>query len=224
MSPREAETEVEQLLAEQVAYYRAMAAEYDDHALREAGGDELAAALEAFRAEGDVLELACGQGKWTGLLLTHADSITCVDASPEMLAIARGEVEDSRATFIEANIFDWEPERRYDVVFFAFWLSHVPLERFEAFWSLVDRCLEPDGRVFFVDDAYRTPEELIEGEESSTIQRRLNDGTAFRAVKVPHTAPSLQRRLADIGWSISVTQTTGPFFWGTGRRAPGTKG
>jgi hypothetical protein len=30
--------------------------------------------------------------------------------------------------------------------------------------------------VFFVDDDYRTPDELIEGESSSTIRRRLNDG------------------------------------------------
>jgi trans-aconitate methyltransferase len=210
--------ETEQLLTEQVAYYRAMASEYDDHALREAGGDELAAAVEAFRAEGDVLELACGQGKWTGMLLAHADSVTCLDASPEMLAIARREVDDPRASFLEANIFDWKPERRYDAVFFAFWLSHVPLERFESFWSLVDRSLEPEGRVFFVDDAYRTPEELIEGAESSTIRRRLHDGTAFRAVKVPHTPAELQERLARIGWRISVHETAGPFFWGAGGR------
>jgi hypothetical protein len=29
----------------------------------------------------------------------------------------------------------WRPDRRYDVVFFGFWLSHVPLERFAAFWG-----------------------------------------------------------------------------------------
>jgi ubiquinone/menaquinone biosynthesis C-methylase UbiE len=216
--------DIEQLLSEQVDYYRAMASEYDDHALREAGGDELAAAIESFRPEGSVLELACGQGKWTGMLLAHADSVTCLDASPEMLAIARREVDDPRASFVEADIFEWEPQRRYDAVFFAFWLSHVPLERFDTFWSLVDRCLEPDGRVFFVDDAYRTPEELIEGEQSSTIRRRLLDGTAFRAVKVPHTPAELQERLAEIGWRFSVHQTSGPFFWGAGGRGSRTEG
>jgi SAM-dependent methyltransferase len=218
------EADVDQLLSEQVAYYRAMASEYGDHALREDGGDELSAALKAFRADGDVLELACGQGLWTELLLTHADSVTCVDASPERLAIARRAVDDPRASFVEADIFKFDPERRYDVVFFAFWLSHVPLERFEQFWSLVDRCLEPQGRVLFVDDAYRTPEELIEGEDSSTIQRWLLDGTAFRAVKVPHTAPELQERLKRIGWRISVNRTAGPFFWGSGERASRTDG
>jgi trans-aconitate methyltransferase len=218
------EAEIEQLLSEQVDYYRAMASEYDDHALREAGGDELAAAIETFRPDGDVLELACGQGKWTGLLLAHADSVTCLDASPEMLAIARSSVDDRRASFVEANIFDWVPQRRYDVVFFAFWLSHVPLERFDSFWSLVDQCLKPEGRVLFIDDAYRTPDELIEGRASSTIRRRLRDGTAFRAVKVPHTPAELQERLADIGWRISVHGTAGPFFWGAGGRAARTKG
>jgi demethylmenaquinone methyltransferase/2-methoxy-6-polyprenyl-1,4-benzoquinol methylase len=41
------------------------------------------------------------------------------------------------------------------------------------------------GRVFFVDDNYRTADDLIEGESSSTILRRLNDGTPHRVVKVP---------------------------------------
>ncbi len=53
--------------------------------------------------------------------------------------------------------------------------------------------------MFFVDDGYRAPEELIEGESSSTVLRRLNDGTAHRAVKVPHRADELEARLADVG-------------------------
>jgi hypothetical protein len=106
-----------------------------------------------------------------------------------------------------------------DVVFFGFWLSHVPLERFESFWSLVADALAPSGRVFFADDAYRTPDELIEGESSSTIQRRLNDGSTHRAVKVPHEPKELERRLARLGWGIAVTPTSGPFFWGAGSRS-----
>jgi len=62
------------------------------------------------------------------------------------------------------------------------------VDRFGAFWERVASALAPGGRVFFADDAYRTPDELIEGAESSTIRRRLRDGTEFRAVKVPHRA------------------------------------
>lgn len=209
--------DLEQLLGEQAAYYRAVAPEYEDHALPFDGGDELAAALDAFRPTGSVLELACGPGTWTGQLARHATEITAVDASPEMLAIASARIHSERVRFVEANIFDWEPDRRYDVVFFGFWLSHVPLERFASFWSFVADCLHPGGRVFFVDDAYRTPDELVEGESSSTIVRRLSDGSAHRAVKVPHRADELEARLAGVGWRVEVRPTTaGPFYWGAG--------
>ncbi len=104
------------------------------------------------------------------------------------------------------------------MVFFGFWLSHVPAERFPAFWSLVDDCLQPDGRVCFVDDWHRTDEELIEGEESPIVQRRLTDGTAYRIVKIPHRPAELERQLQRLGWSIQVHPTSGPFYWGSGTR------
>lgn len=176
------------LLAEQVAYYRARAPEYLEETLDLPGGEQLEEALETFAPTGDVLELACGPGTWTLQLLRHAATVTAVDASPEMLAIARERVGDDRVRFVLADLFAWRPDQRYDVVFFGFWLSHVTLERFAAFWALVDDCLALDGRVFFADDAYRTPDELVEGAASSTIRRRLSDGTAYRAVKVPHAA------------------------------------
>lgn len=71
-----------------------------------------------------------------------------------------------------------------------------------------------------MDDAFRPPEELIEGESSSTIQRRLSDGTAYRAVKVPYRPVDLEAQLACLGWRFTVTQTSGPFYWGEGIRAP----
>jgi len=208
--------QLERLLAEQIAYYGALAAEYDEHALDLPGGGELVAALDAFRPEGDVLEIACGPGFWTGRLLRHAASVTALDAASEMLTIASARVADERVRFIQADTFRWRPDRRYDVVFFGFWLSHVPDERFEPFWSLVGECLAPHGRVFFADDSYRTAEELIDGERSSTIRRRLTDGTSYRAVKMAHTPGELEARLSRLGWQVTVTATSGPFYWGSG--------
>jgi SAM-dependent methyltransferase len=211
--------DLDTLLAEQVAYYRARAPEYEAGALDLPGGQELEAALDRFRPAGEVLELAPGPGTWTEQLLRHADTITAVDSSPEMLALAARRVrDDPRARFVNADLFEWRPDREYDVVFFGFWLSHVPLERFDSFWETVGRCLRDDGRVFFVDDAYRTPDELIEGEESATIRRRLEDGTTFRAVKVPHTARELESRLVGLGWNVQVHESSGPFYWGAGER------
>jgi demethylmenaquinone methyltransferase/2-methoxy-6-polyprenyl-1,4-benzoquinol methylase len=211
--------ELDRLLGEQLAYYRALAPDYLDQGLDLPGGGELAEALEAFQPRGSVLEFACGPGEWTGRLLRYATDVTAVDASPEMLAIAAARVDSERVRFIQADLFTWKPDRRYDVIFIGFWLSHVPAERFESFWSLVADCLKPGGRVFIADDAYRTPDELIEGPASSTIRRRIPDGTAFRLVKVPHQPADLERQLRQLGWHIKVTATAGPFYWGAGRRA-----
>lgn len=133
------------LLAEQVTYYRAAAGEYFDHQLDEPGGDELTAAVEQFAPTGDVLELACGPGTWTPLLLQRADTVTAVDAAPEMQELARLRVRDDldRVRFILADLFAWSPDRRYDGVFMGFWLSHVPRQRFADFWRRVESSLHP---------------------------------------------------------------------------------
>lgn len=217
---RDVVDDAEELLAEQIAYYRARAPEYLDGLHDLPAFREIEEALDRFSPAGDVLELACGPGTWTPRLLRHAASVTAVDAAPEMLAIARRRVgQEDRVRFICADLFAWRPDRRYDVVVFGFWLSHVPLERLAAFWRLVDDSLVPGGRVFFADDAYRTPDELVEGAASSTIRRRLADGAAYHLVKVPHTPAELERRLAQLGWDIHVTSAEGPFYWGSGRRA-----
>jgi SAM-dependent methyltransferase len=207
-----------QLLAEQRAYYSALAPDYLNQGLDLPGGAEVTDALEAFRPAGNILELACGPGVWTGQLLRHATDLTAVDSSPEVLAIAAHRVPgDAPVRFIQADLFAWEPDRQYDVVFMGFWLSHVPTDRFESFWALVAAALKPGGRVFFADDSYRTPDELIEGPASSTIQRRTPDGTAYRIVKVPYEPARLESRLRHLGWDIKVTPTAGPFFWGAGK-------
>lgn len=210
--------ELDQLLGEQLAYYRALAADYLDQGLDLPGADDLTAALAAFQPTGSVLELACGPGVWTGTLLRYAADVTAVDGSPEMLALAAARAGRERVRFIQADLFTWRPDRRYDVVFIGFFLSHVPAGRFASFWSLVADCLKPDGRVFFADDAYRTPDELVAGPSSPVIRRQIPDGTAYRLVKVPHQPADLEARLRELGWDIKVCATAGPFYWGAGRR------
>lgn len=212
-----ADPHLAQQLGEQMAYYRAIANEYGDHPIDAPGQPELVAAFESFAIDGDVLELACGSGAWTERLAVSAASVTAVDASAEMIARARGVVDEDVVRFVTADIFSWSPPRRYDSVFFGFWLSHVPLQHFEWFWTLVSDCLEPEGRVFFVDDNHRTAEELIEGPRSHTVERRLNNGVAYRAIKVPHDAAGLTVRLRELGWDFSVG-SAGPFYWGSGCR------
>lgn len=208
----------DRLLAEQTAYYRATALSYGQYETSGAGPHELFAAFDRFSPSGHVLELACGPGIWTERILRTAASVTAVDASPEMLARAKARVGAERVMFVEADLFAWVPDRRFDAVFFGFWLSHVPPERFDSFWKLVERCLLPAGRVLFVDDAYREVDELTEGQASWTIRRRAGDGATYRLVKVPYRPIELEARLKALGWDIEVRSAGGLFYCGAGAR------
>jgi len=151
------------------------------------------------------------------------DAVRRLEAEPALADLARGfraEIADP-VWFLgrQWQLGEHQGEDASSPVLVQADLSHVPLDRFDSFWALIASCLEPTGRVFFVDDAYRTPDELIEGEASSTIRRRLNDGTAYRVVKVPHRPADLEQRLARLGWCIQVTPTSGPFYWGAGTAA-----
>jgi len=219
--------ELDALLSEQVAYYAALAPEYLEAAGIEGvspeahsqAAREITTVLDGAAPLGDVLELACGPGSFTGELAARATSVTALDASPEMLEIAAARTTAfTNVQFARADLFGWAPDRRYSFVFFGFWLSHVPPERFTAFWSTVAAALTPNGRVMFVDDGHRTDEELIEGPDSSTIRRQLRDGRSFRAVKVALDPTSLQRALQELGWAIEVRPIAGPFFLGLGGR------
>ena len=222
---------------EQVAYYCVRAGEYDEwfrRAERYDRGPEANArwaaevgqvsdALAAFNPAGNVLELAAGTGWWTGRLARYAASLTAVDASPETLAVNKGKLGDAPVRYIKADLFDWQPDRQYDVVFFSFWLSHVPPERFDAFWRLVRSCLKPNGRVFFLDSRYEgtstAADHHLEGEDATTTQRRLNDGREFRVVKVFYRPDELAARLATLGWDVAVQTTPTYFLYGTGTPA-----
>jgi hypothetical protein len=70
------------------------------------------------------------------------------------------------------------------------------------------------------NDAHRTADELVYGDSSPLVRRQLNDGTPYRVVKVPHEPKELERRLQQLGWRITITPTSGPFFWGAGQTGP----
>jgi 2-polyprenyl-3-methyl-5-hydroxy-6-metoxy-1,4-benzoquinol methylase len=218
------------VLTEQLEYYRARAYEYDKWWLREGRFDHGAAAnarwfaetselervLAQFDPRGEVLELACGTGLWTRHLVRHADRVTAVDAAPEVLAINRARVGDASVRYIEADLFEWTPEAgAYDACVFTFWLSHVPEERFAAFWERVAAGLRPGGRVFFIDSARSEDSTALDhrlpDEDSSTAVRKLDDGRSFQIIKRYYDPLWLTTALAELGWDCEAG-TTGEFF------------
>jgi SAM-dependent methyltransferase len=231
----------DQLLDEQIEYYRQRAPEYDDWWegagawRRPAEIDErwraetalLVDALIEFDARGEVLEIAAGTGNLTRHLVRSADQLTAIDTSPEALEIAQSKLDGaSNADLVVADIFRWEPPKRYDAIVFGFWLSHVPPARTTAFWDLVDRALAPGGRVFLVDSRFSServgrPVTSAPGPQSGVLsttwlseaisQRTLSDGREYWIVKRDVQPKELEAELAALGWTAEAG-TTGEYF------------
>ena len=209
------------LLEEQKRYYAARAPEYDDWWYKcgryelEAGAlarwwedvAEVDAALGAFAPCGSVLELAAGTGIWTRKLVPLAERVVAVDANTETLMLNTEEAEH-----VLADIFEWRSPVTFDVVFFGFWLSHVPEERFDEFWGTVRAALAPGGRVFLVDSG---PIETEPGDDRQV--RQLSDGREFRIVKKFWRPAELAGRVRPLGFELDLRLTAnGNFLYGFG--------
>jgi SAM-dependent methyltransferase len=211
------------LIESQRKFYDFRAPDFGDEAVpdRRISGmmaSELARALiDEFAPTGDVLELACGNGSFTRELVRHARTVTAIDGSPRMLERNRREVDDTRVTYVNADIFDWQPERRYDAVF-GFWLSHVPPVTFDGFWALVRSSLRAGGRVAFVDEDDRgtTNDDIHLVENVPVAPRTLRDGRTFDIVKVYWDPTLLQDRLCSLGWQVAVRRVGETFLYGSG--------
>jgi demethylmenaquinone methyltransferase/2-methoxy-6-polyprenyl-1,4-benzoquinol methylase len=183
------------------------------------GTAELVAALREFEPRGRVLEIACGTGQFTQELVPFADEVTALDASPQMVELNRARVKSDKVRYVETDVFAWQPDGPYDVVFFSFWLSHVPPSHFELFWELVRQGLGPEGRVFFMDEGRHAywVEDFVDP-AGGVVRRPLRDGSEHHAIKVLWEAGELEARLREMGWDI-VVQGAGAFYWGQGRHA-----
>jgi demethylmenaquinone methyltransferase/2-methoxy-6-polyprenyl-1,4-benzoquinol methylase len=201
-----------ELLDDQIAYYRRRAAEYDetaygvvDAALRR----RIDAVVATLAPAGRGAEIACGTGVWTQALAPALTSLDALDASPEAIEIARERTSPSPVHFHVGDIFGWEPPdgRRYDCAFMAFWLSHVPAERWPEFLSTVGGWLAHDGRILIVDEHVdRRGLEQFEPDADGVATRTLRDGSRHRLVKVHLDPSTLVGCLADIGWRATVVE------------------
>jgi demethylmenaquinone methyltransferase/2-methoxy-6-polyprenyl-1,4-benzoquinol methylase len=224
------------LLDDQIAYYRARAAEYDAWWLRTGRFDRGAANNAAWHADvaqaereivvmlerqrpSRVLELACGTGLCTRHIAPRVAHVTAVDAAPEVIAINRDRVGSANVDYVQADLFTFEPQSAYDLVFMGFWLSHVPHARFDAFWDMVRRALAPQGIAWLVDSAHDPTSHAIDhatpDKDAGIATRRLDDGREFRIVKVFWEPSTLGARLAACGFAAQIAKTPRYFIYGS---------
>ena len=237
------------LLTQQIDYYRARAPEYDQWFLRQGRYDRgqehcarwqreveiVQSALAAFNPTGRVLELAAGTGWWTRQLHPFAGELVAVDAVAETLAINRSNLPaDDRVadvsqpeqtiTFVQADIFSLTPDvlppgGPFDVIFFSFWLSHVPPARLAEFWAMLRRFCHAQSRVFLVDSLYHPEstarDNVLPDQQETVVTRTLNDGSSYEIVKVFYTPETLSSGLRELGWGGTFQATESFFLYGS---------
>jgi demethylmenaquinone methyltransferase/2-methoxy-6-polyprenyl-1,4-benzoquinol methylase len=212
----------DEVLADQVGYYRRRAGEYDVTAYGDVAvaRTRIARLVAEMSPTGNVLEIACGTGLWTEALAGRADTLTAIDTSPEVVDIARARVGSAKVSFEVADVFSWSTSARFDVVFFSAWLSHVPMSRFEHFWGLLRQLLATGGRVLFIDEHVdvRAKEAYVAGRDE-IVERELRDGEKFRIIKNFVDPERLEDRLRQIGWDSDIRRDGGDWICGDARPA-----
>lgn len=228
------------VLEEQQRYYRARAPEYDQWWLRRGRYDlgpegnrawfrqvaEVRDAFEAAPLGGEVLEIAGGTGIWTEMLAARASQLTVIDGAEEMLGInaerlTRAGLRD-KVRYRQADLFTWRPARRYDTVFFGFWLSHVPASLLDGFLQNVAAALRVGGTLAIIDSRADDESRRKQGTErvgEEHERREIDDGRIFRIVKRYEAPAELERRLAACGIRAQVKTTDLHLLYAIGQRA-----
>ncbi len=162
------------------------------------------------------LDLCCGTGKWTPFFarsLTDTGRVIAYDYSPAMLGQTRLRLEKEDPALLGKTLFVRGDAyllpfggRTFDLVFFGFWLSHVPHERVAPFFEEIKRVLKPGGNVLMFDSAYRPG---VPHEEIS--HRPLNNGTVHDVLKINYTPAELEKLLGQ-SFSESQARQTFDFF------------
>ncbi|MCY4146192.1 MAG: class I SAM-dependent methyltransferase [Chloroflexi bacterium] len=223
-------------LQRQIEYYRARAPEYDEWFYRKGRYDRGPAHTKQWQREvgivrrqlhsgarcEHILELAPGTGIWTQELAQLGERVRALDASPEMIAINRAKLAADHVDYELCDLFQWQPQRQVDMVFFGFWLSHVPADKLSGFLRAVRTALKPGGRLFLVDSLAPDSSNPRAGTQSlgaDRQQRQLKDGRQYEIVKIYYEPRALSAILREHGFNITAQATQNFFLYADGVRS-----
>ncbi|MDQ2920707.1 MAG: class I SAM-dependent methyltransferase [Acidobacteriota bacterium] len=96
-----------------------------------------------------VLELGCGTGGLTRMLIKRGANVVAIDQSEAMLRRARRNAPE--ATFVRSDILNFKPDYEFDRVLLAFVLHHMEADARLVTLNLARTALKPGGLVAVLD-------------------------------------------------------------------------
>ncbi len=198
-----------------VDYYSQRAAEYEDiyHRADDAQQSELAQITDVLQDTFErrrVLEVACGTGYWTFIISQEAKQVTGIDASDDMLAVAREKMRDYDNLRLERgdayNLQD--VAGAFDAGLANFWLSHVPHARLDEFLIQFHKRVGNGAVIFMADNMYvpGLGGDLVRpaGSDDTFKLRELKDGSSHRVLKNYYDEAGLRKILSPHARNLEV--------------------
>jgi len=128
---------------ETLQFYRSNAQSYADWA--KAPSMRLRAFLALVPPGGSILELGCGAGNHSAVMLEAGFAVRVTDGSPEMAEIASRHLGHP----VEAMLFDQlDAQDAYDGVWASACLLHVPRDELAGILGRIHRALKPSGTFY----------------------------------------------------------------------------
>ena len=122
--------------------YRDRAADYANKFAQSSPDRQLQAFIDAVPVGGKVMDLGCGHGRSTALMIDAGLKAEGLDASPELAAIAR---ENFGVEVTIAEFESLDAKGAYDGVFANFSLLHAPKAEMSGHLTRIAQALRPDG-------------------------------------------------------------------------------
>jgi ubiquinone/menaquinone biosynthesis C-methylase UbiE len=203
-------------------YYSRRAREYEqiyfrDDPVRQGEQQTIATTMRRLFRDRRVLEVACGTSFWTEKIASVVQYLCAVDASPEMLAIARSKaLPADKIEFRQGDAYALDSvPGMFDAGLANFWFSHIPKSRMDEFLTAFHARLVPGAVVFMADNVYLPGigGELVErpGVADTFKMRTLSDGSCQAVLKNYYDAAELQEILQRLATDLKIH--VGHCFW-----------
>jgi len=168
----------------------------------------------------DVLEIACGTGYWTEVIVVSAKSILTIDINKEMITIAKKRLARfPNVNFKVADAFVLDKIQGYFSAAYAhWWWSHIPKSMIRDFLLNLHRRLIPGAFVLFADHLPGYPGreiEVIRDKNGDRLEKRvLKNGKKYLIIKNFPTQEEINMYLLGIAKNINFHEYKG--YWELG--------
>lgn len=200
-----------------ITYYKARANEYEKIYSKPERQEDLLTGtgiLQDIFAGKEVCEIACGTGYWTERIAATAHSVSATDINESVIKVAKSK-NILNVSFDVADLFNLDPSAKYECLFAGFIWSHIKLEELDHFIDTVNRLVETNGTIVFMDNNF------VEGsstaitetdDKGNTYQtRKLEDGTTHKVLKNFPEEKFFGELLKDKGFEITFINLK--YYW-----------